>query len=122
MQREKHRETGERDRETGREGERMGREKTNETIIKTEQREKSMDDYHGRKIIIPSSPSFSKPNFHLFLFIFLISSIKTTSVSGFNLTVTPFSQAYSTLFSDFNIDPSPYDDSVRLLLNHHSGT
>ncbi|KAL1834393.1 hypothetical protein ACET3Z_004044 [Daucus carota] len=100
----------------------MGREKTNETIIKTEQRENSMDDYHGRKIIIPSSPSFSKPNFHLFLFIFLISSIKTTSVSGFNLTVTPFSQAYSTLFSDFNIDPSPYDDSVRLLLNHHSGS
>ncbi|KAL8107656.1 hypothetical protein AgCh_024169 [Apium graveolens] len=86
-----------------------------------------MDYYHDRKIKISSSPSsssspFSNTNSSLLIFIFLISSIKTTSVSAFNLTVIPYSQAYSTLFSDFNIDPSPFDDSVRLLLNQHSGS
>lgn len=42
--------------------------------------------------------------------------------AAFNLTTLTFDQAYSPLFSDFNIDRSPDDKSVRLLLNRHSGS
>ncbi|KAI5656369.1 hypothetical protein M9H77_25162 [Catharanthus roseus] len=55
----------------------------------------------------------------LFLLLFITS---TSSSSVFNLTTITFEQGYSPLFSDFNIDRSPDDKSVRLLLNRLSGS
>ncbi|KAK4420335.1 putative xyloglucan endotransglucosylase/hydrolase protein 30 [Sesamum alatum] len=42
--------------------------------------------------------------------------------AGFNATTLTFHQSYSPLFSKFNIQPSPDDKSVRLLLNRFSGS
>ncbi|KAK4389730.1 putative xyloglucan endotransglucosylase/hydrolase protein 30 [Sesamum angolense] len=51
----------------------------------------------------------------LVLYCFIITTISTT-------TTLTFHEAYSPLFSEFNIHPSPDDKTVRLLLNHFSGS
>lgn len=40
---------------------------------------------------------------------------------AFDLNTITFDQGYATLFSDFNIDRSDDDQSVRLILNRQSG-
>lgn len=47
------------------------------------------------------------------------NSIKT--VMAFDLNTITFDQGYAPLFSDFNIDRSEDDTSVRLVLNRQSG-
>ncbi|KAL0324625.1 UNVERIFIED_CONTAM: putative xyloglucan endotransglucosylase/hydrolase protein 30 [Sesamum calycinum] len=43
-------------------------------------------------------------------------------LSPLSTTTLTFHEAYSPLFSEFNIHPSPDDKTVRLLLNHFSGS
>ena len=51
----------------------------------------------------------------------VLSITITTTVSAFNRTTIRFDEGYTPLFSDFNIDRSPDDKTVRLLLNRLSG-
>ncbi|XP_027182641.1 probable xyloglucan endotransglucosylase/hydrolase protein 30 [Coffea eugenioides] len=52
----------------------------------------------------------------------VLSITITTTVSAFNRTTIRFDEGYTPLFSDFNIDRSPDDKTVRLLLNRLSGS
>ncbi|CAI9785031.1 unnamed protein product [Fraxinus pennsylvanica] len=57
------------------------------------------------------------PLFFCLLFLFLLYT-----TIAFNHTTLRFHEAYSPLFSDFNIQRSPDDKTVRLLLNRFSGS
>ncbi|KAI3469090.1 hypothetical protein Pfo_025753 [Paulownia fortunei] len=57
----------------------------------------------------------------LSLLLFLCITTTTTS-SAFNVTTLTFDEAYSPLFSKFNIQRSPDDKTVCLLLNRFSGS
>ncbi|KAK2970116.1 hypothetical protein RJ640_017773 [Escallonia rubra] len=72
----------------------------------------------------PLRSPLCKLPFSLLILALITSSISNSSgtASAFNLTTITFDQGYSPLFSDFNIDRSPDDKSVRLLLNRHSGS
>ncbi|XP_073130752.1 probable xyloglucan endotransglucosylase/hydrolase protein 30 [Henckelia pumila] len=50
-----------------------------------------------------------------------IPALRTTTAT-FNVTALTFAESYSTLFSEFNIQRSPDDKTVRLLLNRFSGS
>ncbi|EPS64838.1 xyloglucan endotransglucosylase/hydrolase 14, partial [Genlisea aurea] len=53
---------------------------------------------------------------------FFLCSVVIVTVGGFNVTTLKFNEAYSPLFSKFNIHPSADDRAVRLLLNRLSGS
>ncbi|GER43679.1 xyloglucan endotransglucosylase/hydrolase 14 [Striga asiatica] len=58
-----------------------------------------------------------------FIFFFCIFTTIITTVTGFNnVTTLTFEDSYSPLFSKFNIQRSPDDRTVRLLLNRFSGS
>ncbi|KAL3619512.1 putative xyloglucan endotransglucosylase/hydrolase protein 30 [Castilleja foliolosa] len=55
--------------------------------------------------------------------IFLLTFIHTTATTTFNTTTTlTFARSYSPLFSEFNIQRSTDDKTVRLILNRLSGS
>ncbi|KAG6405400.1 hypothetical protein SASPL_132989 [Salvia splendens] len=66
--------------------------------------------------------STNMPSCLLFIFLFLIFISGFLSSTAFNLTTLTFSQSYSPLFSDFNINTSDDDKAVSLLLNRLSGS
>ncbi|XP_023738911.1 probable xyloglucan endotransglucosylase/hydrolase protein 30 [Lactuca sativa] len=64
---------------------------------------------------------------HLLLFILCVNHISSgynpiNMAMAFDLNTITFDQGYATLFSDFNIDRSDDDQSVRLILNRQSGS
>ncbi|KAI3453358.1 hypothetical protein Pfo_010021 [Paulownia fortunei] len=60
---------------------------------------------------------------HLSLLLFLcITTTTFQTATAFNVTTLTFGESYSPLFSRFNIQRSPDDKTVRLLLNRFSGS
>ncbi|KAK4486544.1 hypothetical protein RD792_009228 [Penstemon davidsonii] len=61
----------------------------------------------------------------LLLFLFIVITTTTTTLKttlAFNVTTLSFGESYSPLFSEFNIQRSQDDKTVRLLLNRFSGS
>ncbi|KAL3500016.1 hypothetical protein ACH5RR_039109 [Cinchona calisaya] len=77
-----------------------------------------MELYHHFLLLHPSaSTRISLLPLAICLLLFI-----TSKASAFNRTTIRFDEGYSPLFSDFNIDRSPDDKTVRLLLNRISGS
>ncbi|KAG8374571.1 hypothetical protein BUALT_Bualt10G0009300 [Buddleja alternifolia] len=62
------------------------------------------------------------PSLSLILYLILCILKTSTSLINNSLTTLTFGEAYSPLFSKFNIQTSPDDSTVRLLLNRFSGS